>query len=98
MIDIWKIGSEDDTYDFRVAPDEMKSVREMLLKEGIEESEFEVIIPDVQVAIDHQIEKDDTSNAHRNVLSSGQFFDRYHTLEEIEGYIDDLVSRYTKIV
>lgn len=56
------------------------------------------MVADVQDAIDLQMQKPTQSNPHQLVLSSDDFFESYHTLDEIEAYIDDLADSYPSIV
>ena len=98
MIDIWSSNSLVGSVDFRLASKDKQSVREMLLKESIKESDIELIIPDVQVAIDFQKQENMKSSSNQIVLGPDNFFESYHTLDEIQEYIDDLAAKYPDIV
>jgi hypothetical protein len=96
MIDIWANELSLGSVDFRIAPKDVESVRKLLLEENI--TDIKVIIADVQDAIDLQLKRAPQSDPHQLVLNSNDFFESYHTLDEIQKYIDDLADRYPTIV
>lgn len=98
MIDVWKRDYGLHKIDFRVSHKDKQNVRELLVKEKISDSDIEVMISNVQDAIDLQMQKNSNSNPHQHVLNSNDFFDEYHTLEEYQGFIDDLARRFPNIV